>query len=340
MHQPERPDHRSMDLPDALVRGTIDVHVHAGPHLRSSPRRVDPFQAAIQARDAGMRAIVYMDVLFESAGTAWMVGRMIEGIDVFGGIILNSAFGGMNPRAVRTALAYGDGARFVSFGAHSTHHLASREGRYVNGQVVLLKDLYPKFAEQELSRAIQIPIDGQPTTDLDEILSLVAEHPTTYLNTGHVSADEALALVRLARRYGIANVLVAHVPRAEMTLDQQREAIDQGAFLEATLADQVYPGGIPRTHYYTETEYRPEVVVGRVKHNGGFTAFADTVRTLGTDRFVLGTDYGIRAGPPPVEGMRMLVGALLDLDFTPEEIERLTATNAARLLSLGDPPAA
>ncbi|CAN5568936.1 hypothetical protein BH23CHL4_BH23CHL4_21980 [soil metagenome] len=52
------PDGRTMEQTEWLLHGAIDVHVHAGPHIFSSPRRVDPVEAAIQARDAGMRAIV------------------------------------------------------------------------------------------------------------------------------------------------------------------------------------------------------------------------------------------------------------------------------------------
>ena len=55
------PEGRSLEASKELLVGAIDIHVHAGPHLPSSPRRVDPIEAATQARDAGMRAIVYMD---------------------------------------------------------------------------------------------------------------------------------------------------------------------------------------------------------------------------------------------------------------------------------------
>ena len=92
---------RSMDLTNELLQGAIDIHVHAGPHLKSSPRRVDPFEAAEEARAAGMRAIVYMDVFFESCGTAWMVQRQVPGIEVYGGINLNSNYGGINPLELR-----------------------------------------------------------------------------------------------------------------------------------------------------------------------------------------------------------------------------------------------
>jgi hypothetical protein len=119
------PDGRSLELSQDLLHGAIDIHVHAGPHLISSPRRVDPFQAAITARDAGMRAVVFKDVFEMSNGTAWLVNRVVKDFTVFGGLILNTVYGGMNPRAVKTALYYGDGARYIDFGAHSKNSAAA-----------------------------------------------------------------------------------------------------------------------------------------------------------------------------------------------------------------------
>ena len=37
------PEGRSLDLSMDLLRGAIDIHVHAGPHIFSSPRRVRDF---------------------------------------------------------------------------------------------------------------------------------------------------------------------------------------------------------------------------------------------------------------------------------------------------------
>lgn len=325
---------RSMSLPDELLVGAIDIHVHAGPHLRSSPRRADPIQVAEEARDAGMRALVYMDVFKESAGIAWMVRRLDPGIEVFGGIILNSNYGGLNPRAVKTALHYGSGAKFVSFGAHSTHYLASREGRLVDGRAVAFKELYPKFAEQELSRAVRIPLEGSVPDPLAEILDLIAERPEVYLNTGHVSAEEALRLVELARERGIERILVAHVARRQMTLEQQQRAARLGAFLEVTFADYVYPSGIPRTHYYVEREYMPEVLLDDRRRPEDFAGLKAALAEVGTEHFVLASDYGIRATPTPVEGMRQFIACLLDLDVPAADIRTLTSHNPARLLGL------
>ena len=171
------PDGRSFELSRELLKGAIDIHVHAGPHIFSSPRRVDPVQAAPQARDAGMAAIVFMDVFEMSNGTAWLVNRVVRDFRTYGGLIMNTVYGGMNPRAVKTAIRYGDGAKYVSFGAHSTYFQAAREGRKVDGQFVPLSELYPKFKREELDRCIRIPVDEPPPEELDEILQLLARQP-------------------------------------------------------------------------------------------------------------------------------------------------------------------
>ena len=117
-----------------LLQGAIDIHVHAGPHLTSSPRRVDPFEAAQEAKDAGMQAIVLLDVFEMTNGVSWLVNKIVPDFRTYGGLILNTVYGGMNPRAVKTALHYGDCAKYISFGAHSTYFQAAREGRYVDGK--------------------------------------------------------------------------------------------------------------------------------------------------------------------------------------------------------------
>ncbi|MDE0527744.1 MAG: DUF6282 family protein [Truepera sp.] len=328
---------RSMTLPDELLEGAIDIHVHAGPHLGSSPRRVDPFEAARQAREVGMRALVFMDVFKESAGTAWLVQRQVPGIEVFGGIILSTNHGGINPRAVKTALNYGAGAKFVSFGAHSTHFKVSTEGRFVDGKPVLFQDLYPEYAAQELDRSIRIPLEDPVPEELSAVLELIAAHPHVYLNTGHVSGNEALRLVELAARYGIERVLIAGLAVEELSLEQQRAAAAKGTYLERSLGQYIGTEGIPKTHYYVEPEYMDELIydpaVRKGKH-GGLLGLKEQIRAVGPEHIVLSTDYGVRSLPPPVEGMRQLLTCLLDMELSNEEIRLMTAHNPARLLGL------
>lgn len=328
---------RSMSLPDELMVGTTDIHVHSGPWLKSCPGRLTPFEIAEQAKAAGMKALVFYDhTLGVSNGTSQLVNWQVPGIDVFGGIILTSNFGGLNPRAVKTALYYGAGARFVHFGAHCTHYMASHEGSFVDGKPVYFKDQYPKFARDELSRAVRIPLEGPISDELAEILQLIADHPHVHLNTGHISAEEAIRLVDLAIEFGIRKIVVAHPCRVRLSTQQQKDLAKKGVMLEGCVSDWMFHRGLPRTNYYVEREWADQIagIASSPDAFSGIVPWARQIREIGIEHFVVGTDYGIRSGPTPVEGMRILISSLLDLEFTPEEIHTMVKTNPENLLDL------
>jgi hypothetical protein len=327
------PEGRSLELSEKLLEGAIDIHVHAGPHIFSSPRRVDPVEAAMMARDAAMRAIVFMDVFEMSNGTSWLVNRVIPDFQTFGGLILNTVYGGMNPRAVKTAISYGDGAKYISFGAHSTYYQASREGRIVNGAFVPLSELYPKFKEEELERCIKIPLEGSVDPKLDEILQLIAANPQLYMITGHVSVAEATRLLELAKDYGIKKVVVSSAVTKIASLPQLKRMAED-SYLEYTLAAYTHTTSIPKTHYYIEREYA-SIDEGMSEAPGkGVREVAEQVQAIGADRCILATDFGVYTLPEPVEGLREFIACMLDMGVSQEEIRRMVKTNPEKLLGL------
>lgn len=327
------PEGRSLEQSEELLKGAIDIHVHAGPHIFSSPRRVDPFLAAIQARDAGMQSIVYMDVFEMSNGTAWLVNRAIPDFKVYGGLILNTVYGGMNPRAVKTAINYGDGAKYVSFGAHSTYYQAAREGRVVDGEFKPLSELYPEF-KKELDMCIKIPVDEEPSEDLDEILRLIADNSHIYMVTGHTSVDEGIRLVELANEYGIEKAIVSSAVVKESTMDQLQYMAKKGAFIEYTLAAYTHTTTIPKTHYYVEREYASidEGMSGEV--SGGVKHVAEQITELGSENCIICTDFGVYTLPTPVEGLREFIACLLDLGISAEDITEMVKSNPEQLLGI------
>jgi hypothetical protein len=326
---------RSKKKSEDFLKGAIDLHVHAGPHLFSSPRSTDPVSAAIDARDAGMRAIVYMDVFSFTVGTSWIVNQVVDDFVTYGGIILNTVYGGMNPRAVKTAVYYGSGARYVSFGAHSTYFQAYREGRYEDGKWILLREKYPEFVEEELSRCIRIP-EGKPSKELTEILQIIADNPHIYLVTGHVSNDEALRLIDLSKEFGIKKVLVSNAVVENMSEAEIEKAIEGGAYLERCLAAHTHTTPIPKTHYYVEEKYRAMDEGLQGTTSGGVAGVAEQIKKFGADHFVIGTDFGVYTLPKPVEGMREFIACLMDCGLSDDEIRKVSSINPGKLLDLND----
>ena len=324
---------RTFKLTRDLLKGAIDIHVHAGPHLKSSPRSVTPIQAAVQARDAGMRAIVFIDVFEMSNGTSQLVNEAVPDFQTFGGINLNTVYGGMNPRAVKTALHYGEGAKYVSFGTHSTHWMASREGQYMDGEFVPFHVLYPKFRDEELSRSIRIPVDEAPSAELEEIMGLFAAHPGVYMVTGHVSAPEAVRLVELGHEYGIRRMVVSSTVFKIASMDQLSHMAELGAYIEYTLAAYSHSSGTRKTDYYTELEYASDPIPGPYPKTTVKTV-AEQIKELGPQHCVIATDYGVYTLPPPMEGLREFIALLLDLGLSTSDITTLVKTNPEKLLGL------
>src|ERR671923_3073088 len=105
------------------VEGAVDMHCHPFPDL--FPRFADDVDIVIAARDAGMKAIVMKCHHESTVSRAYLVQRMVPGIRVFGGIVLNSYVGYINPAAVEAALRLGGrevGMPTVDAGYHAQVH--------------------------------------------------------------------------------------------------------------------------------------------------------------------------------------------------------------------------
>ena len=78
--------------------GVIDMHVHSHPDVFG--RNMDDIDIAQLAKSKGMRGILLKNHVSETASRAALVMKVVPGIEVFGGIVLNKAVGGINPDAV------------------------------------------------------------------------------------------------------------------------------------------------------------------------------------------------------------------------------------------------
>src|ERR1700741_584448 len=78
--------------------GTIDVHVHSHPDVFG--RNMDDIDVAQLAKARGMRGLLLKNHVAETASRAALVMKVVPGIEVFGGVVLNKAVGGINPDAV------------------------------------------------------------------------------------------------------------------------------------------------------------------------------------------------------------------------------------------------
>jgi hypothetical protein len=221
--------------------GVIDIHVHAAPD--SVPRSIDAIDLARLAQSRGMRAIVFKNHYEPTASTAYLVHKIVPGIQVFGGIDLNLSVGGMNPAAVeKMALTTGGLGKFVWMATYDTAAQVKANG-----------DQRPYVA---VSR------DGELLPETKAVIAMIAKYHLV-MATGHNSSEESLMLLREARKQGVTHLVVTHamLTPIHMTVSQMREAAQMGAYVEF-----VYNGVIGKSREFDLADYAKAIRELGVEH--------------------------------------------------------------------------
>jgi len=285
------------------LEGVIDIHAHVAPEtsLLNFKRAFDAIEAAQIARIYGMRGIVLKEHHTETASWAYLVSQMIPGIEIFGGIVLNKAVGGINPVAVE-AMAL------------------SRGGR---GRVVYMPTVDAAARNPNSPTAVAVSRNGQLLPEVLEVLRVIAKYDLG-LSTGHVSTEESLMLIRAAKEAGVNRVYVQHPNHGGivMSMAQMKEAVRLGALIEIVLSGEGLTGGGPKTVNAENPvmDYGPQKI-------------AD-IRALGPANVVISTDLGQPGRVNYAQAFQMAITVLAKSGFSQAEIDMMTKQNPARFLGL------
>jgi hypothetical protein len=202
----------TQELSARALTGVIDLHCHCAPD--SLRRSLDAIDLASLARDRGMRAVVLKNHFEPTASIATLAAKVVPGVELFGGITLNLAVGGMNPHAIdRMAQVAGGRGRLVWMGSLETEAHARYFGKNCP--------------------CVSMLRGGELLPEVHRVLEAIARHELI-LETGHWASNDVLLLIREARRHGIARIVVTHAMIApiHMGIEQMGEAADLGAWIE------------------------------------------------------------------------------------------------------------
>ncbi len=87
-----------INLLQSTIESAIDFHIHSSPDVM--PRKLNDFEVAKLAARAKMKAVVLKNHYASTAARAVLVNKILPQIEVFGGVVLNHAVGGINSDAV------------------------------------------------------------------------------------------------------------------------------------------------------------------------------------------------------------------------------------------------
>jgi hypothetical protein len=203
-----------------LLHGAYDIHQHSGPSVHTE-RLYNELELAIQACYMGLGGVVFKDMHTASVRSVKIVQTVVDQwakehdkkkIELFGGVCLNYAVGGLNPDAV--IAAYRIGGKYVWLPSMDANHHRKVVGHGVGQGIDLLDE------------------KGRLVPRMKEVLALIAETDMV-LGVGHQSTKERMAIVKEAVKMGIQRIEVNHVnfPLTWLTPEQCKLFTDMGAYL-------------------------------------------------------------------------------------------------------------
>lgn len=204
-----------------LMEGFVDFHIHAGPESGSN-RVYDDDRIAIEASNQGLKAVVYKShsipsfvraPLVKQCADKWAMENGKKPIDVFGGVVLNYAAGGLNPEIVNVCADLG--GKLVWTPSINASHYYKVMGK--QGGIDVLDE------------------KGNVNSDLLNIFEIIRDK-NMILVLSHQSVLERFVMIETAKKMGVKKILLSHplgsVNRAEP--EQIAEMVKMGAYAEVT----------------------------------------------------------------------------------------------------------
>ena len=171
---------------ERLMNGSIDFHLHADPDPFHE-RRLDVLELALQAKEAGMKAVVAKCHHFATAPLTYLVNKIVSGFTLVGSLTLDSEVGGLSPEVVEVAAK--TGARVIWMPTSSSmvdrDRMESRPTKRGSPEGISLIDEENNLLPPVIS-----------------ILEIIKENDLVQ-GTGHVSVREIYMVTSEANRMGI-----------------------------------------------------------------------------------------------------------------------------------------
>lgn len=282
-------------MSDISLKGVVEVHVHAKPDLY--PRSYSDLELMEAGVRVQARAIVVKWHYGQTAARAQLCNEMCRRlypeaeVEMIGSIVLNRPVGGINPAAVETALKLG--ARIVWMPT-----MDSRNERELKG----------------FHDGILCVENGRVTEPVREILKMVREYDAV-LGTGHLDAQESLALIDTAKTMGIDRILVDHPEYwvTQMSMEQQLRLVRDydvciGRYYAQPMLDGSFHVNLPEN--------------------------LEAYRQIGYKNMIISTDGGQLANPHWEDALHSYMQYFADQGVPKEHIDHMAKTLPAKLLGL------
>jgi hypothetical protein len=286
-----------------LLIGAVDLHCHSGPSVM--PRRLNHVEAIREAEAAGMRAILFKDHYYCVSPVAELLKETLPTkVELLTGVPLNNTVGGLNPYAVEHGFKLNARLVWMPTFSAANHIRHSHRKNYLATKDAMLK---PK--------ALTVVNDsGELLDEAKIILDQIAQYDAV-LSAGHLHISEIWPLFDEAKARGVKRLLVNHPTfLIDASISDITELARMGAMLEHSSC--MWAGVQNKSGKYTADGLNSLIKAGGVEHT------------------IIGSDLGQEGNPTPVEGLKYVIGMVLDLGYSESDIRKMIGGNAARLMGM------
>jgi len=285
---------------EEIIQRAIDLHVHVGPEI--IPRKYTA-QSLAEAERGNLAGAVLKNHFYPTA--AMFDEKQVEGIELYGSVVLNNAVGGMNPEAVYAASLVSRRPLIVWLPTINAAQFL-RTNRYeIAPEWVEDKSLKLKSAGE--TRPVEVTRNGRLLPETKTVIEMIAQVKGV-LATGHIAAGESIQVARYARSLNVS-VIVTHpiYQHIGMTVTQQKALAELGCFMEQSYSMYSMDG----------------IVI---------TEIAEQIKAVGPQSVVLTSDVGQPFSPSPSDALASFVKLLMAEGITVPELETMLLKNPALIL--------
>lgn len=288
-----------------ILKGAVDPHVHSGPSI--APRAVDHLDLVRQLSEAGFAAVVTKDHDYAGVATAQLITRHFPELAtrIFSGIVLNNVVGGINPYAVEHTAAMGGKTVWMPTLAAENHLRWEKNASFAH-----------PASTSKMRHATAVPVLDANKKVLDsvkEVLDVIARNDML-LASGHLHVSETWIIFEEAKRRGVKRLAFTHPEEiVGASLNDVKGIAAMGAFVEHSIC------------MFLEGSKFKVANAEDLRHQ---------IEAAGVEQTVICSDLGQVGVFSPLEGFRRGVALCMDLGYSDDDIHKMVATNASKMLGL------
>jgi hypothetical protein len=286
----------------SIIRQAVDIHLHIGPEIIPRKYTVKELVATERGKLAGC---VLKNHFYPT--TALFTKDDTKDLQLYGGIVLNNAVGGLNPEAVYATALVSNRPIVVWFPTINSEQFL-RASKYELAPEWLKGKKIPLRLAKDVKSVI-VTQNGKLTASAKRVVNAIADIDAV-LATGHISWQESMAVVKYALEKGVKRIVITHpiYQRIAMPISRQKELAKKGCYIEQCFS-----------MYSID-----KIPIKKI---------AQQINAVGANSVILSSDVGQAFSPAPSQSLYEFANLLFEQGISLDELKIMLVSNPKKLLS-------